>query len=157
MLGAIKQLERVRHIGHVDPQPQRGGPLPEGSRLSLRRPQPGASEPVDSLAEPDVLFPAEALRSGCNVVIKSNGGTHELSLASEMQLQSIIESGSFPGREGGVGLGVRGMRSQPRRRGPDKPASRPEMPQRVSADSVVHQPVTRVLAVNEGARLTRRA
>jgi len=84
MPGPIEQFERVCHIRHVHPQAQVGTALPEGSTPRTSGPQPGPSEPVDGLAEADVLLAAEALRSSRDVVVEPDRGTHRLSLASVM-------------------------------------------------------------------------
>jgi hypothetical protein len=76
MSRAIKLLERVRDVRDIDPQSQLGGALLDGSRHGLSGSQPGASEPVDGLAETDVLFAAKPLRSGGHVFVKPDGGTH---------------------------------------------------------------------------------
>jgi hypothetical protein len=73
---AIELLKCVRDVRDVDPQSELGGALLEGSRHGLSWAQPGASESVDGLAEPDVLFAAKPLRSGCYVVVKPDSGTH---------------------------------------------------------------------------------
>jgi hypothetical protein len=77
MARAIKLLECVRDVRDIDPQSQLGGALLEGSRHGLSGPQPGAREPVDGLAEADVLLAAKALRSGCHVFVKPDSGTHK--------------------------------------------------------------------------------
>jgi hypothetical protein len=74
---AIKLLKCVRDVRDIDPQSQLGDALPEGSRHGLSGSQPGAREPVDGLAETDVLFAAEALRSGCHVFVKPDSSTHK--------------------------------------------------------------------------------
>jgi hypothetical protein len=76
MSRAIELLKCVRDVRDMDPQSQLGGALLEGSRHGLSWSQPSASESVDGLAEPDLLFAAQVLRCGCYVVVKPDSGTH---------------------------------------------------------------------------------
>jgi hypothetical protein len=84
MLRAVKLLERLRHIRHINPQAQIGSALPEGPTLGTSRTQPSPGEPIHSFAEADALLAAQALCSSRHVIIEPDRRAHVSSIASVM-------------------------------------------------------------------------